>query len=323
MTLTNKSILITGGAGFIGSHVAEQIALHNPKKIIIVDNFFLGENSNLRELSSSTKGLEFTVLRMDASSLSSMAEICKKYEIETVFDLATVPLPTSLNFPNWTIKTNIDIAATFCELARTGDVEYLCYVSSSEAYGSARYIPMDEEHPLDATTPYAASKSSADQIIQSYVKTFGIDAVILRPFNNFGPRQNSGSYAGIIPTVINRVLEKFPIEIYGDGEQTRDFTFVKNTSRAIIDIFNASPPSGEIYNLATGVETTINNLVKMLLEVLGRPNHPIVYKEKRLGDVRRHCADTSKTTMLIKYALDRLNVNQVQETVDWYLRKKL
>ena len=213
MSVTAKSVLVTGGAGFIGSHLVDRLIKDDPKRLVIVDNFFLGNEDNLANAKAARPDIE--IIRLDASDLAAMQDVVVSNDIDTVFDLAVIPLPTSLTYPAWTIQVNVGIATTFCEIVRRGLVGRLVHLSSSEAYGSARYVPMNEDHPHDAITPYAASKSAADHIIDSYVQTFGIDATVIRPFNNIGPRQNPGSYAGIVPIVIGRVLRGEVIDIYG------------------------------------------------------------------------------------------------------------
>lgn len=318
-SLKNKSILVTGGAGFIGSHLVDRIIKESPSCLVVVDNFFLGSESNLVPALQNYPGLE--IIRLDASNLAAMQDVVKRFKTDVVFDLATIPLPTSLEYPNWTITTIVAIASTFCEIARLGLIESLVHLSSSEAYGSALYVPMDEKHPHNASTPYAGSKSAADLIIQSYVKTFDIDATIIRPFNNFGPRQNPGSYAGIIPIVINNVRKGVPISIFGDGEQTRDFTFVTQTADFIAEIYDEESCHKDVWNVATGIETTVNHLVREILRVMGAENHPINYAPGRLGDVRRHCADVSKTNFVLKSTPQAINEVQIHETVDWYLTR--
>lgn len=177
---------------------------------------------------------------------------------------------------------------------------------------------MDEEHPHDAITPYAASKSAEDHIIRSYVRTFGIDATVIRPFNNYGPRQNPGSYAGIIPIVVQRVLRGLPIEIHGDGDQTRDFTFVRDTADLTVAIHDSPECRGEELNVATGVGTSVNELVARLLGVLGSPDHPVVHVEGRPGDVRRHMADVSRLTSRLGRQPGVLSDDALAETVEWY-----
>jgi UDP-glucose 4-epimerase len=317
-SLKGRSVLITGGAGFIGSHLVDRIIKENPSQVVVVDNFFLGSESNIESAKQFFPGLE--VVRLDASNLAAMQDVVSRFKTDVVFDLATIPLPTSLEYPNWTITNIVGIASTFCEIARLGLIESLVHLSSSEAYGSALYIPMDEKHPHNPSTPYAGSKSAADSIIQSYVKTFGIDATIIRPFNNFGPRQNQSSYAGIIPIVINNVGKHLPINIFGDGEQTRDFTYVTETADFIVRIYNEEACHKGVWNIATGIETTINSLVRQILRVMGVEGHQINYLPERLGDVRRHCADVSKTHSALNLTPDGINEIQIQKTVDWYLR---
>lgn len=316
MSVTSKSVLVTGGAGFIGSHLVDRLVADGPRRLTVVDNFFLGSESNLEAARKARPDIE--VIRLDASDLAAMQDVVTANEVDTIFDLAVVPLPTSLTYPAWTVNQNVGIATTFCEIVRRGLAERLVHVSSSEAYGSARYTPMNEEHPHDAITPYAASKSAADHIIESYVQTFGIDATVIRPFNNIGPRQNPGSYAGIVPIVIRKVLAGEPIQIFGDGEQTRDFIFVRDTADLIVQIHDTPAARGEVLNLATGQATSINELVRRLLETLGAPNHPVEHVAERPGDVRRHLADVSKLQSIMPHPTPMLTDDALAEIVTWY-----
>lgn len=317
MDLRGKSVLVSGGAGFIGSHLVDRLIEEEPARLTVVDNFFLGRERNLELARTSRPDLD--IKRLDAADLAAMQDVAVERDIDVVFDLAVVPLPTSLTYPVWTIQTNVGIATTFCELARRGLIDTLVHCSSSEAYGSARHVPMDEEHPHDAITPYAASKSAADAIVTSYVKTFGIDATIVRPFNNFGPRQNLGSYAGIIPIVVQRVKQGLPIEIHGDGEQTRDFIFVRETAEMLVRAFANSQTRGTVVNVATGIETSVNQLVTALLDVMDAQNHEVVHTQERPGDVRRHCADVTRARELLSYVPHVISTEQLRETVGYYL----
>lgn len=319
MMLRGKNVMITGGAGFIGSHLVDRVIRENPAKIVVVDNFFLGSEENLQPAKKAFPDLKIN--RLDASDFGAMHTVVTDENIEIVFNLAVIPLPTSLKYPAWTMKINTDIAITFCELARIGVIETLIHCSSSEAYGTAAYIPMDEKHPKNAITPYAASKAAEDAILQSYIRTFGINAVVVRPFNNFGPRQNLGSYAGIIPIVVRKVIAGEPIEIFGDGEQTRDYIFVRNTADAFIKICDAENTRGHEINIATGNEISINELVNRLINIMHVPNYPIVHTSPRPGDVRRHCADVNLAHDLIGYNASPIKDEQLEETVAWYLGK--
>lgn len=316
LSVRGRSILVTGGAGFIGSHLVDRVLKGNPKKVVVVDNFFLGHEHNL-DLAKKQEA-DFEIIRLDASNLAAMQDIVTTHGIEIVFDLATIPLPTSLSYPHFTMQTNIGITSAFGEIARRGLIERLIHFSSSEAYGSGRYVPMDEGHPHDALTPYAAAKSAEDHILRSFVTTFGIDATIIRPFNNYGPRQNPGSYAGIIPIIVQKVHAGEPILVHGDGEQTRDFTFVRDTADFAVTLLETPEARGQEINVATGVGTSINTLIHSMLEIMGKPNHPIDHIAERPGDVRRHMADVTKLNGLVGRQPEVLNADALAETIEWY-----
>ncbi|MBZ0303836.1 MAG: NAD-dependent epimerase/dehydratase family protein [Anaerolineae bacterium] len=317
MALTGKKVLVTGGAGFVGSHLAERLIALNPASLTIVDNFFLGRMENLENIVN-----DIQVVRMDASDLSAMRQIVRAEKIDVVFDLAVIPLPTSLEYPAWTVQTNVAIATTFCELARFGDIDTLIHCSSSEAYGTAQVVPMTEEHPLAAITPYAASKAAADQVVLSYCRTFGIDATIVRPFNQFGPRQNDRAYAGIIPIVINRVTQGLPVEIFGDGKQTRDYIFVRDTTDFIVKAYSETATRGQVINVGSGREITINELVQKLLAVMHANDHPVIHTHPRPGDVRQHCAGIEKARQMLGVNPPGVTHENLNETVEWYLKAK-
>lgn len=316
MKLTNKNVMITGGAGFIGSHLVDRIARENPANLVVVDSFFLGNEENLIEARKSFPSLK--LYRMDASNLAAMLQLVTAEKIDVVFDLAVIPLPTSLDFPTWTIETNVGIASTFCELARRGYIQTLVHCSSSEAYGSAIHVPMSENHPLVPCTPYAASKAACDHIVLSYRETYNIDAVVVRPFNNFGPRQNPGSYAGIIPIVVRRVLNKTPIEIFDDGEQTRDFIFVRDTVDAMVKIYEEEKTRGQVINIGSGQETSMNSLVSQLTAVMNASHHPVFHSAARPGDVRRHCGDVTRLKELTGFEPRTISTETLTETAEWY-----
>ena len=235
--------------------------------------------------------------------------------------MAVIPLPTSLERPKWTVDRNISITTSLCELAREKELKTLIHFSSSEAYGTAVSAPMNEEHILSPTTPYAASKAADDHIVFSYCKTFDIDAAILRPFNNYGPRQNDKAYAGIIPIVINKVLRKEPIEIFGDGEQTRDFIYVKDTAQAAVTMYQSAQTRGQVTNIASGQEISVTHLVTTLLEILKAEKHPVVHVDPRPGDVRRHCGNIEKARNLFSFNPNTNISDGLKSTVDWYFNR--
>ncbi|MBE9542046.1 MAG: GDP-mannose 4,6-dehydratase, partial [Proteobacteria bacterium] len=187
MKIKKKSLLITGGAGFVGSHLTDELIEHEPEKIVIVDNMFLGKEENLEQ----AKGFEnLKIYHQSASDFEFIKKIIEQEGIEVVFDLAVIPLLTSFDRPKFTFEEDINIPLILCELLREDYYETLIHYSSAEAYGPAQYIPMDEGHPLRPKNPYGAAKAAADLLIMSYISTFDIDATILKLFNQYGSRQN-------------------------------------------------------------------------------------------------------------------------------------
>jgi UDP-glucose 4-epimerase len=308
---------VTGGAGFIGSHLVDAILAEKPKSIVVVDNLFLGKKENLGHAKKTFRNLHLII--DDAGDFEGMRKILKKFEIDVVFNLAVIPLPKSLEDPAWTISENVRITTNICELGRQGYFSRLVHFSSSEAYGTAVKVPMAEDHPLIPSTPYAASKVASDYVALSYFKTFGLKMMILRPFNNYGPRQNEGSYAGIIPIVVKKVQQGKPIEIFGDGEQTRDFSFVRETARAAVRLSEKDAAIGKIINLASGKEVSINRLVRNMLKVMGIRNYPVVHTDARPGDVRRHRGGVKLANRLTGFRSKIPLEEGLRETVDWYL----
>lgn len=319
-TLRGKNVLITGGAGFIGSHLCEEIGKNKPKNLIVVDNLFLGKEDNLKEAKSIYPKLKFY-----KGSVTDYGQI-KKYitenNVDVVFNLAVIPLPASLIRPKFAVRENIHGALNLCELARKKYFKTFIHCSTSEVYGTAQYAPMDEQHPYVPSTPYAASKAAADQLCLSYAKVFGIDLAIARPFNNYGPRQNAGRYAGIIPIVINKILDKKTITIYSDGRQSRDYIFVKDTARAIIKIYESKNTRNRIINIASGREISVNNLVRSIIDIMAIKGVKIKYAISRPGDVRRHCGDNSLARKLFDFKLGVKFEYGLKKTVSWYIAKK-
>jgi UDP-glucose 4-epimerase len=314
-SIKNKSVLVTGGCGFIGSHLVDRLVKDNPEKVVVVDNFFLGKESNLADAKEIFEGIK--IIKGCAEDKLMMGDILRTENVDVVFNLAVIPLPTSLVKPAWTVEVNVNITNVLCELQWEGAFETLIHCSSSEVYGSAITVPMNEDHPLNATTPYAASKAACDHIVQSYYRTFGLDLSVIRPFNNYGPRQNENAYAGIIPTTIRRILEgKHPV-IFGDGNQTRDYIYVTDTAEAIVDTYKNNEARGKVINVGSGKEIAIKEIVEIICKKMDWTDD-IIYENMRKGDVRRHCADISLAKKIINFK-PKLNQEEgLETTVNWY-----
>mgnify|MGYP001050676132 CR=1 FL=1 len=313
----NSRILVTGGAGFIGSHLVDRLIDEKPENLVVVDNFYLGEEK-IRNLSQARSRFPpLKVYREDAAKTRLMKQILKDEGIEVVFNLAAICLPASLVKPKWTYDTNVAITSTFCELLRKDYFKTLIHFSSSEVYGDAKQVPMDENHPLEPSTPYGASKIASDHLVLSYYRTFGIDTSIIRPFNNYGPRQNEGTYAGVIPLTIKRILKGESPVIYGDGLQTRDYTYVTDTAEAAVSVCCKKSTRGKVINIASGKETSIKDLVSKIATIMNCKKS-IVYDKPRPGDVRRFIGSNYLAKKLINYEPKVDFQEGLRRTIDWY-----
>jgi UDP-glucose 4-epimerase len=315
MSLKNKSVLVSGGAGFIGSHLVDKIVEEEPENLLVVDNFFTGNLSNLEDAKRNYPNLK--IYNQDVTDYERMRLIMEKESVEVVFNLAIVPLLVSLEKPKWTYEHNVAITSTHCELLRNDFFKTLINFSSSEAYGTCIYAPMDEDHPLNPMTPYAASKAAADHLLLSYYRSFGIDASVIRPFNNYGPRQNDKGYAAVIPITMKRILSGEVPVIHWDGEQSRDFICATDTADATIEVYNHKNTRGKVLNIASGKDTTINTVVRTIVELLNC-DKPIIYQEKRPGDVRRHIANTLLARDLMGFKPKICFEEGMKLTVEWY-----
>jgi UDP-glucose 4-epimerase len=314
-----KHVLVTGGAGFIGSHLVDLLVSEEVGQLTIIDNFFLGTPANLSEAKRLMPDLQ--VLHVDAADDRSVREAFSRLEaVDVVFDLAVIPLPTSLERPQFCFETNVRITAVLCELLREGCFGTLVHFSSSEAYGSARTVPMSEDHPLEPLTPYAASKAASDHLVRTYAATFGVDALVVRPFNNYGPRQNDQQYAGVIPTMLRCAFEDRIFTLLGDGQQTRDYIYVTDTARAVLDLYKCPQARGQVVNIGSGREISVMDLKMKIEHLLGRAI-PTQYRDPRPGDVRRHLADIRLLQSLVAFEPCVSIDEGLTQTVEFYCQR--
>lgn len=320
MHVKGSRVLLTGGAGFIGSHVADALVAAGVGTLVVVDDLSLGREENLAAARAAMPSLGFH--RLDLADEAACGRALRDAAFDFCFHLAVIPLPASLVDPKRVVDSNVLMTTTVCEMVRAGRIRRLVHFSSSEAYGTARTVPMTEEHPLEAETPYAASKVAADSVVRSYHRTFGIDAVTLRPFNNFGPRQNDKAYAGIIPIVIRCAMANRPVTVFGDGEQTRDFVYVGDTARAALLLAERDGVAGRVFNIGSGRETSVNDLVRLILGAMQRADLSVEYGPPRPGDVRRHCAGIERATRAFGFT-PRVGLREgLERTVAWYLETR-
>ena len=316
-SIKDKNVLVTGGAGFIGSHLVDELLKKGAKKVVVVDNFFVGKMENLEE---AKKHENFVLYKDDASDLGTMEAICKNEEIDVVYNMATMALIYSFFNPYTAYMVNVKIAETLMQLMMNNKFKTLIHMSSSEAYGTALYAPMDENHPMNPTTPYAAGKAAADLLIKSFCNVYNLDVVIIRPFNNYGPRQNDQALAALIPITAKRIHENEKPVIEGDGEQTRDFIFVKDTVRGLILAYETENLNGEIINLGTGEELKIKDLIDGICKYYDYKGE-IERRPERKADVRRLCASSEKAKTLLNFTPEYTFEEGIKITLDWYGEK--
>lgn len=312
-SLSGQSALVTGGAGFIGSHLVDRLITEGAREVVVIDNLFTGDESNL---SSALNTGRAVLYRDDAELSTSLEYIFTKHQIDLVFNCATKALNYSFLNPANAFSTNINVALNLLELQRRGMFKTLCHFSTSEVYGSSVYEPMDESHPKNPTTTYAAGKAAADHAVESYVRMFDLDSYIVRPFNNYGPRQNYKGYlAGIIPITAWRILNGIAPELHGDGLQSRDFIYVHDTVDAVIKLHDVMP-RGESVNISTDNQISIKDLLEKICSEMDYHGE-IVNKPERKSDVLCHDASNEKVRKMISYSLTPFD-RGLRETLAWY-----
>ena len=299
-TIKGKHVLVTGGAGFIGSHLVDSLVSEGARRLTVVDNFFLGSPTNLDDVRRQMPDVQ--IVAVDASDEQALRKLFAQLgPVDVVFDLAVIPLPTSLERPQFCFDTNVRIISVLCELLREGHFETLVHFSSS-------------------LTPYAASKAASDHLVRTYAATFGVDALVVRPFKNYGPRQNDRQYAGIIPTLLRCAFAERTFTLFGDGQQTRDYIYVTDTVRAALALYTCPQARGQVINIGSGQEISVSDLKSRIEHVLGKPI-PCDYREPRPGDVRRHRADITLLEKLTGFK-PRVSLNEgLARTVEFYRRR--
>lgn len=314
-----RRIMVTGGAGFIGSHLVDSLLDVGADQVTVVDTFFLGNELNLCEANRRADG-RLRVVREDASEADAMRALVSEHQPDVVFNLATKALLYSFFNPAGAARVNFEIACNLAELQRAGSFGRLVHFSSSEVYGSAQRVPMPEDHPLLAETSYAAGKAAADLLLLSYVNMFGADITVVRPFNNYGPRQNEGALAAIIPLTLRRIREGQRPVIEGDGLQTRDLIFVEDTVSAALEVAALDGISGRVLNIGSGLEVSVLEIVRSLCAAVDYDGD-IEFRPARPADVRRHCADTSEVEQVLGRTVATTNLEVgLAKTIAWYGR---
>ena len=304
------SYLVTGGAGFIGSHLVEEL-LRRGERVRVVDNLATGKRANLAHLS----GVDF--LEGDLANIEVAHRAVKGMEI--VLHQAAIPsVPRSVEDPVTSNRANVDASLNLLVAARDAGVKRVVYAGSSSAYGDTPVLPKVETMPTAPLSPYALQKLVAEEYCRMFTRLYGLETVTTRYFNVFGPRQDPSSpYSGVISLFVSALCAGRTPTIHGDGEQTRDFTYVANVVDGVLRAGSAPDVSGEVINVATGGRISLNQLFRTIRDLVGASVEP-VHAAPRRGDVRDSRADIEKAKRLLGYTPTVTFDEGLRKTVEWY-----
>jgi len=304
--------LVTGGAGFIGSHIASAL-LAEGARVRIIDDLSTGHRENIDEIGGDVDFIQ--------GSVADEALLAKALEgVELVFHEAAIPsVPRSVKVPQQTHVASVNGTFSLLLAARDQKVRRVVYAASSSAYGDQPTLPKVEQMSPDPLSPYAVAKLVGEYYCRVFTRVYGLETVSLRYFNVFGPRQDPGSqYSGVVSRFISSLLSGERPVIYGDGEQSRDFTYIDNVVGANLKAAEASGASGKVINVANGQRITLNELLAELKDLTGKHDVEAEYLEPRVGDVRHSLADISMARELLEYE-SKVDLREgLQRTIDWW-----
>lgn len=311
MTLTTR-VLVTGGAGFIGSNLAEEL-IRQGARVSIIDDLSTGCRENLEEISGS-----FDFVHGDINDDDAVDKAMKGAEI--VFHQAALPsVPRSVEDPVQTHRVCVDGTFNLLVKAREHGVRRFVYAASSSAYGDQPVLPKVETMRTDPLSPYAVAKLTGELYCRAFNNVYGLETMSLRYFNVFGPRQNPASaYSGVISRFIDALMRGLKPVIYGDGEHSRDFTYISNVVDANIKAAESAKGVGETMNVANGDRITLNQLLEVLKKITGSPDTVADYQPARRGDVKDSQADNRRAVECLGYS-ERVGLEEgLRKTIDWW-----
>jgi nucleoside-diphosphate-sugar epimerase len=313
LTLKGLRVLVTGGAGFIGSHIAEELVKLDCE-VSVLDNMLTGKFENIKHLADNKS---FHLVKDDIRDRNAAKKALKN--VNVVFhEAALVSVFRSVENPQLTNDINVGGTLNMLLACLDSKVDLFVYASSSSVYGETEKLPKDEQLTPNPISPYAVSKMAAENYARVFHEVYSLKTVCLRYFNVYGPRQTSGPYSGVIPIFINRLLRNKPPIIYGDGEQVRDFTYVKDVVRANLLVLDNKKAVGEVFNIATGRPTSINKLSQVLLGITNKNHLKPIYDKPRLGDIKQSYADIRKAKEILGYVPETSLEEGLSEFADWY-----
>lgn len=312
--MENRKVVVTGGAGFLGSHVV-RLLLEKNNRVVVLDDFSNGKMHHLQDLTANPL---LQIIKGDVTNPKDVSVAFKDCEI--VIHLAVLGLRQSIREPKRVNEVIIDGTINCLETARANKIELFVNCSSSEVYGTATYVPIDESHPLNPETPYAAAKVAQDMYVYSYGRTYQLPWVTLRPFNMYGPNSHWQGYRGeLIPKMIVRAMNRQQLVIFGDGQQTRDFTYVEDAARAVMAIAANPACLHNCVNFCQGAENSVRQIAELICRHFGmEPDELIQHQAGRPGDVLRHLGGNSKFIELVGFGPQVGLEEGLARTIKWF-----
>jgi len=314
ISINNKKIVVTGGAGFLGSHVVQKL-IEADCHVVVLDDFSNGKSFHLKPLARHPK---VEIIRGDVTNIDDVRKAFTGCQL--VIHLAVLCLRQSIKEPQRVNDVIVKGTLNCLEVARENEVELFLNCSSSEVYGSANSIPMNEQHPLHPETPYASAKVAQDMYVYSYGRTYGLPWTTIRPFNMYGPNSHWQGHRGeLIPEMIVRAMNQQPLVVFGNGSQTRDFAFVRDAAKAVVAIVKNPDSRNTSINFCSGSETSIRQIAESICNYFELdPKEYIQIQPPRPGDVQRHFGDNSKFRELIGFGPQVGLSEGIRKTIDWF-----
>ncbi|MHA1893044.1 MAG: GDP-mannose 4,6-dehydratase [Candidatus Helarchaeota archaeon] len=316
MKLKDNKILITGGAGFIGSNLADHF-LENENEVTVIDNLDTG---TLKNIENAKKNKNFNFIKGDIRNENLLKSLIK--DCEYLFHHAAIAsVPFSIDNPIETNDVNVNGTLNILNLVKESDVKRLVFASSSAVYGELETIPIKEDMPTNPISPYGVTKLAAEYYLDSFYKIYGLKVSSIRYFNVFGMRQADSPYSGVIPIWFGKILKNEPPVIFGNGNQIRDFIYIKDIIRLNELCALKQSAIGEVFNGATAISTNINELAKMILNITNKELTPII-EEERQGDIKKSLADISKAQELLGFQPKYRIQDGLKEFYSYLMNKK-
>jgi dTDP-glucose 4,6-dehydratase len=310
-----KRILVTGGAGFISSNFIRHLLAKTPYEVVSLDA--LTYAGNLENLSDVMSHERLSFVHGDIRDAELVRDVVSEVDVIVNAAAESHVEKSIAEGAREFVTTNVEGTQILLDAIRDAPVERFILISSSEVYGTAERAPMDEDHPLNPRSPYAATKAGADRLAYAYFVTYSLPIVIVRPFNNYGPRQHPEK---VIPRFVTQALSGDPLTIHGDGHASRDWLYVDDDAEAIETVIEApiADIAGEVLNVATGIDIPVGEIADRVLAAVGRPASLKEFVDERPGQVDRHLGSTDKTARLIGWRARTSFDDGLARTIEWY-----